>query len=49
VVIAADACDSMDGEEAHRFALELMANMTGWVMTNDQILAAFGAAARKVS
>lgn len=50
VVIAADACDSMDGEAAHRFALELMANMTGWVMTNDQIVEAFGAApARKVS
>jgi biuret amidohydrolase len=50
VVIAADACDSMDGEEAHRFALELMANMTGWVMSNDDILAALGAAAeRKVS
>ena len=44
VVIAADACDSMDGEEAHAFALKLMANVTGWVMTNDEILAAFGAA-----
>jgi nicotinamidase-related amidase len=44
VVIAADACDSMDGEEAHAFALKLMANATGWVMTNDEILAAFGVA-----
>jgi nicotinamidase-related amidase len=44
VVIAADACDSMDGEEAHAFALKLMANVAGWVMTNDEILAAFGAA-----
>jgi len=44
VVIAADACDSMDGEEAHGFALKLMANVTGWVMTNDEILAAFGVA-----
>jgi nicotinamidase-related amidase len=44
VVIAADACDSMDGEEAHAFALKLMANVTGWVMTNDEILAAFGVA-----
>jgi len=50
VVIAADACDSMDGEEAHAFALKLMANVTGWVMTNDEILAAFGAAGiRRVS
>jgi nicotinamidase-related amidase len=54
VVVASDACDSMDGEEAHLFALKLMANITGWVMTNDEILAAFGvpaasAAARKAS
>jgi nicotinamidase-related amidase len=50
VVIAADACDSMDGEEAHQFALQLMANMTGWVMSNEQILEALGAAGvRKVS
>jgi nicotinamidase-related amidase len=50
VVIASDACDTMDGEEAHRFALELMANITGWVMTNDQIVAALGdAAVRKAS
>jgi nicotinamidase-related amidase len=50
VVIAADACDTMDGPEAHEFALKLMANMTGWVMSNDEILAAFaGAAVRRVS
>jgi len=50
VVIAADACDTMDGEEAHQFALKLMANITGWVMTNDEILAAFaGAGVRKAS
>lgn len=41
VVIAADACDTMDGPEAHEFALKLMANITGWVMRNDEILAAF--------
>jgi nicotinamidase-related amidase len=41
VVIAADACDTMDGPEAHEFALKLMANMTGWVMSNDEVLAAF--------
>jgi hypothetical protein len=40
----------MDGEEAHRFALKLMANITGWPMTNDEILDAFGVAAvRKAS
>jgi nicotinamidase-related amidase len=50
VVIASDACDTMDGEEAHQFALKLMANITGWVMTNEEILAAFaGAAVRKAS
>jgi nicotinamidase-related amidase len=45
VVIAADACDTMDGPEAHDFALKLMSNITGWPMTNQQILEAFGAAA----
>jgi nicotinamidase-related amidase len=45
VVIASDACDTMDGPEAHDFALELMASITGWVMTNDEILAAFGTGA----
>src|SRR5215469_11793655 len=50
VVVASEACDTMDGEEAHRFALGLMANVTGWVMTSDEILAAFGAAGvRKAS
>jgi hypothetical protein len=33
----------MDGPEAHEFALKLMGNITGWVMTNEQIIAAFGA------
>jgi nicotinamidase-related amidase len=50
VIVAADACDTMDGEEAHQFALKLMANIVGWVMTNDEIVAAFGTAPlRKVS
>jgi nicotinamidase-related amidase len=50
VVIASDACDTMDGPEAHDFALALMANITGWVMTNDELLAAFGTAGvRKAS
>ena len=42
VVTASDACDTMDGPEAHEFALRLMGNITGWVMTNEQILAALG-------
>jgi hypothetical protein len=33
----------MDGPEAHAFALKLMAEITGWVMTHDEILEAFGA------
>jgi nicotinamidase-related amidase len=50
VVIAADACDTMDGPQAHDFALDLMANIAGWVMTNEEIVAAFGAGAvRKAS
>jgi nicotinamidase-related amidase len=40
VVVAADAVDSMDGEEMHRFALRLMAAALGWPMTNDEILGA---------
>jgi nicotinamidase-related amidase len=47
VVVASDACDSMDGVEAHLFALRLMANITGWVMTNAEILASFGVEARR--
>ena len=42
VVIAADAVDSMDGEEMHRFALRLMAATVGWVLANDDIIAALG-------
>ena len=38
VVIASDAVDSMDGEEMHRFALNLMAATIGWPMTNTEIL-----------
>ena len=40
VVVAADAVDSMDGEEMHRFALRLMAAAIGWPQTNDEILRA---------
>ncbi len=42
VVIAADCVDSMDGEEMHRFALRNMAATVGWVLRNDEILAAAG-------
>jgi nicotinamidase-related amidase len=50
VIVASDACDTMDGPEAHEFALRLIANVTGWVMTNDEILQAFGdGATRKAS
>ena len=43
VVIASDACDTMDGPEMHDWALRLMSNVTGWPMTNDEITAALAA------
>src|SRR5262245_23495248 len=43
VVIAADAVDSMDGEEMHRFALRLMGATCGWVLTNAEIVKALRA------
>ena len=43
VIIAADAVDSMDGEEMHRFALRLMAAAIGWPLRNEDILTALGA------
>jgi nicotinamidase-related amidase len=43
VVIAAEAVDSMDGEEAHRVALALMAAAIGWPLSNGEILRALGA------
>jgi nicotinamidase-related amidase len=39
VVIASEAVDSMDGEEMHRFALQLMSAAMGWVFSHDEILA----------
>jgi nicotinamidase-related amidase len=42
VVIAADAVDSMDGEEMHGFALRLMAAAVGWPLGNEEILRALG-------
>jgi nicotinamidase-related amidase len=47
VVVASDACDTMDGPEAHEFALKLISNIAGWPMTNVQILEAFGLAAQR--
>lgn len=46
VVIAAEAVDSMDGEEMHRFALRLMSATVGWPLTNAEILRALGAERR---
>ncbi|HEU5323943.1 MAG TPA: isochorismatase family cysteine hydrolase, partial [Methylomirabilota bacterium] len=43
VVIAADAVDSMDGEEMHAFALRLMAATVGWPLASAEILRALGA------
>ncbi|HET7340417.1 MAG TPA: isochorismatase family cysteine hydrolase [Methylomirabilota bacterium] len=43
VVVAADAVDSMDGEEMHRFALRLMGAALGWPLGTDDILAALAA------
>jgi biuret amidohydrolase len=43
VVIAADAVDSMDGEQMHGFALRLMAATCGWPLSNQEILKALRA------
>ncbi len=43
VVIAADAVDSMDGEEMHRFALRLLAATVGWPLGNEEIVRALQA------
>ena len=40
VIVAADAVDSMDGEEMHRFALRLMAATVGWTLPNADIVKA---------
>jgi nicotinamidase-related amidase len=40
VVVAADAVDSMDGEDMHRFALRLIAAANGWPLTNEELLRA---------
>jgi nicotinamidase-related amidase len=46
VVIAADAVDSMDGEEMHRFALRLMAATIGWPLTSEEVVRALGGGRR---
>jgi nicotinamidase-related amidase len=43
VVVAADAVDSMDGEDMHRFALRLTTAALGWPLGNDAILQALDA------
>jgi nicotinamidase-related amidase len=40
VIVAADAVDSMDGEEMHRFALRLIQAAIGWPLTNEEIVRA---------
>jgi len=42
VVVAADAVDSMDGEEMHGFALRLVGAALGWPLGNDVIAHALG-------
>ena len=45
VVVAADAVDSMDGEDMHRFALRLVAAALGWPLSNADIMQALAARA----
>jgi biuret amidohydrolase len=44
VVIAEEACDTMDGRQAHDFAIKLMGNIIGWCGKNDEIVSAFAIA-----
>src|SRR5438067_517678 len=37
VVVAADAVDSMDGEEMHQLSLQLVAQALGWPLGNEEI------------
>jgi biuret amidohydrolase len=45
VVVAADAVDSMDGEDMHRFALRLVEAALGWRLSNAEIIQALASAA----
>src|SRR2546428_93102 len=40
VIVAADAVDSMDGEDMHRFSMRLVAAALGWPLGNEAILQA---------
>jgi len=40
VIVAADAVDSMDGEEMHQFSLRLVAQALGWPLGNEEIIRA---------
>jgi biuret amidohydrolase len=40
VIVAADAVDSMDGEDMHRFALRLIEAALGWPLGNEEIIRA---------
>lgn len=40
VVVAEEACDTMDGPQAHDFAINLMRNIIGWPGKNDEIVGA---------
>ncbi len=40
MIVAADAVDSMDGEDMHRFSLRLVAAALGWPLGNEAILQA---------
>ena len=40
VIVAADAVDSMDGEDLHQFSLRLVAQALGWPLDNDAIIRA---------
>jgi len=40
VVVAADAVDSMDGDEMHQFSLRLVAAAIGWPLGNEAIIRA---------
>ncbi len=40
VVVAEEACDTMDGREAHDYAITLIRNIIGWPGSNDEIVGA---------
>jgi biuret amidohydrolase len=42
VVVAADAVESMDGDDMHRFALRLVEAALGWPLSNADIIRALG-------